>query len=200
MKLYINSVTPVSVMIRLVMAVKQLDHKIVNLSVQSGKQVPEQIRDLPSLVVNDLCLSQPLAIIEFLEESYRQTPLYPADVVQRAAVRSFIHVIARDLLHWEHNLSSRYMEKELGMDEASQRDWLLLCLKEGFSHLEHLLATQARTGTYCFGEQVTVADLALLPQVLFARKAGLTMHGYPHIERICDNCLEQEWSRTVLAE
>ncbi|MCL6271872.1 glutathione S-transferase C-terminal domain-containing protein [Sansalvadorimonas sp. 2012CJ34-2] len=199
MKLYISSVTPVSVMIRLVMAAKQLDQEIINLS--AGRdEVPSRVKELPSLVTDDLCLAQPLAILEYLEECYSDMALYPADIAQRAAVRSFVHVIARDLLHWEHSLSSRYMEQELGMDKASQRDWLMLCLKEGFSHLEHLLATQARTGTYCFGEQVTVADLALLPQVLFARKAGLSMHTYPHIERICDNCLELEWCQRILGD
>ena len=199
MKLYLASVSPVSLTVQLALAVKQLDHEVVDLT--AGDQAaPRAAHDVPALACGEILITQPLAIVEYLEESRQDSPLYPENPLQKALVRSFVHIIVRDLIHWQHNLSSRYIEQGLGLNEESQRDWLMLCLKEGFSRLEHLLAHQARTGTYCFGETFTLADLFLVPQVLFARKVGLNMAAYPHIERIYDNCLELDWCRTSLAE
>ncbi len=197
MQLYVTSVSPVTLTVQLACAAKKLNPEVINLA-NSEHRLPKGVQELPALSHEDIWLTQPLAMIEYLEEVEATNPLYPTNVPLRASIRNFVHIIFRDLMHWEHNLSSRYMEQELGLDEGTQRDWLMLCLKEGFARLEHLLATQARTGTYCFGEQLTLADIALLPQVVFARQAGLSLAAYPHIGRICDNCLELEWCRLVL--
>jgi glutathione S-transferase len=48
---------------------------------------------------------------------------------------------------------------------------------------EKHLATGAQ-GHYCHGEQVSLADVCLVPQCTAARRNGVEIREYPHIARI----------------
>lgn len=59
------------------------------------------------------------------------------------------------------------------------RHWIGL----GFVGLEKLLATTS--GRYCFGNEITIADLCLIPQVYNANRFKVDMDKFPIIDRIC---------------
>jgi len=44
------------------------------------------------------------------------------------------------------------------------------------------------SGLYCFGDQVTMADVCLIPQSYNAKRFGVNMSHYPNICRIVNNC------------
>ena len=187
--------------IQLALAAKDLEHEIVRVAdIGDPSGLPKDMHDVPALVYRETCVTQPLAIIEFLNELEGEVSLYPDDSHVRAAVRSFVQVIASEILPWEQGRLSGWLVQEAGVGEQRRKEWFLFCLGECFAHLEQRLAHQARTGTFCFGEAITLADFALLPQVVFARRAGLSMAAYPHIERICENCLDIEWCRAVVGD
>ena len=201
MKLCIKTRSPAVMMLHLVLEARGQAYEVASLEGQGDSSLPAELNEVPALLHNDLCITQSMAIVEYLEELDRldrKGPLYPECPSMRAAVRSFVHVLVCELQPWEDGRLSAWLGQQGILNDEQRNQWLLACLEDVFHRLEYRLAHQARTGTFCFGETMTLADLALLPQVVLARRAGLSMASYPHIERICDNCLELDWCREVL--
>ena len=48
---------------------------------------------VPALVIGGHCLAESVAIMEFLEETYKERPLLPADPYKRALVRQLVEII-----------------------------------------------------------------------------------------------------------
>jgi maleylacetoacetate isomerase/maleylpyruvate isomerase len=138
---------------------------------------------VPALQDGEVLLTQSLAICEYLDDAYPDTvQLLPADPVLRARVRAFAQAIACDI-HPVNNLRIlNYLKTELGQDEAARNTWYRHWVQEGFAALEVQLA--AASGSYCFGERVTLADVCLLPQVFNAQRFEVDMAAYPRLVAI----------------
>ena len=81
-----------------------------------------------------------------------------------------------------------YLKDELGQDEAGRNSWYRHWVSEGFAALESLLAAQS--GPFCFGENITLADVCLLPQVFNAQRFNVDMAPYPRLAAIADALAE----------
>lgn len=150
-------------------------------------------RFVPTLETEDgRLLRQSLAICEYLEEAHPQPPLLPAEVIGRVRVRALAQLIACDI-HPLNNLRVlQYLGAELGASEEHKRVWYHHWIHEGFRALESMLAADPQTGRYCHGDQTTLADLCLVPQVFNANRFGVDLSDYRNIRRINDACLELE--------
>ena len=71
-----------------------------------------------------------------------------------------------------------YLEQELGQSKMARDAWYRHWIDETFTALEQLLMTTA--GIYCVGNEVTLADCMLVPQVYNARRFDMTLDDYPH--------------------
>ncbi|MDE1888014.1 MAG: glutathione S-transferase C-terminal domain-containing protein, partial [Gammaproteobacteria bacterium] len=65
------------------------------------------------------------------------------------------------------------------------RHWIV----EGFNALDKLLDGSPATGKFCHGDQPTLADVCLVPQVFNARRFKIDLGSFPSIERINAACL-----------
>jgi len=61
-------------------------------------------------------------------------------------------------------------------------------INEGFKSLESLLLSSA--GKYCFGNQITLADCCLAPQVYNAVRFNVDLCKFPTISRINEALME----------
>jgi maleylacetoacetate isomerase len=122
-------------------------------------------------------LTQSLAMIEYLDEVHPQPPLLPRDPVDRAKVRAVAQIIACDI-HPLNNLGAlNYLRKHFGQDDNGINAWYHSWVFEGFDAIEKLI----EPGPYCFGTQVTIADICLVPQVYNARRYKVPLDKYPKI-------------------
>lgn len=76
------------------------------------------------------------------------------------------------------------MTEDLPEEERAvkKQQWGKYWIERGFQALELELIKTA--GTYCFRDEVTLADLYLQPQVYNANRFGVDMVKYPTIARI----------------
>lgn len=139
---------------------------------------------VPSLEVGNETLTQSLAICEYLDELRPDPPLLPADPVQRAKVRAAAQVIACEV-HPLQNLKVLDMLRGRGLDEEAVSGWAREVIESGLEAFSELIAANA--GPYCFGEQVTLADLCLVPQLGNARRFGARFD-FPRIAAIEAAC------------
>jgi maleylpyruvate isomerase len=128
-------------------------------------------------------LIQSMAILEWLDETYPEPPLLPADTWQRAKVRAFAMTIACDV-HPLNNLSTqRQIRTQWGDDSAALREWGEHWVRRGCEVLETQLASRPAR-RYAFGDRPTLADICLVPQLYNARRMELDLSGFPHLTRI----------------
>jgi maleylpyruvate isomerase len=127
-------------------------------------------------------LTQSLAIIDFLEELHPQPPLLPHNPIERAKVRALALAIACDI-HPLNNLGPlRYLKNELAQDQVKIDAWYHHWILEGFAAIEAMITPELlQPGPYCFGRDVTLADICLVPQVANARRLKVPLDQFPKI-------------------
>jgi maleylpyruvate isomerase len=123
-------------------------------------------------------ITQSLAIIEWLEETYPLPPLLPKEPLPRAKVRAFALAIACDT-HPVQNLKVLARLRELGLPEDKVTGWAAWANREGLAACEKLIARES--GPFCFGASPTMADLCLVPQLANARRFGVDVNAYPRL-------------------
>ena len=137
---------------------------------------------VPLWVENAGALTQSLAIIERLDELYPAPPLLPADPWARAQARAAAYSIACDI-HPVNNLRVQtYLKTHLGADQAAADAWARHWITLGFTALEE--TARAHGGPYLLGDQVTLADLCLVPQMYNARRVDTDLAAFPTLQSI----------------
>ncbi|XP_011764004.2 maleylacetoacetate isomerase isoform X2 [Macaca nemestrina] len=170
--------------VRIALALKGIDYETVpiNLIKDGGQQFSKDfqalnpMKQVPALKIDGITIHQSLAIIEYLEETHPTPRLLPQDPKKRASVRMISDLIAGGIQPLQ-NLS---VLKQVG--EEFQLTWAQNAIISGFNALEQIL--QSTAGTYCVGDEVTMADLCLVPQVANAERFKVDCTPYPTISSI----------------
>lgn len=127
---------------------------------------------VPALEVGTDVLTQSLAICEYLDETVPIPALLPSDPLLRAKVRAFAQVIACDT-HPIQNLKILARLRGLGLAAAEVTNWAKVTIEEGLAACAALI--DKRTDPFCFGDSPGLADLCLVPQLVNARRFGVTL-------------------------
>ncbi|MDB5363649.1 MAG: maiA [Rhodospirillales bacterium] len=142
---------------------------------------------VPVLETDTGALTQSLAILEWLDETYPEPALLPkANPFVRAQVRAFALAIACDI-HPLQNLRVLARLKEIGLNAAAQEAWPRWVVGDGLAACEQLLVGQ--TGPFCFGATPTIADICLVPQMGSARRFNVDITGFPRLRAAEAACL-----------
>lgn len=146
---------------------------------------------VPALVLDDgQVLTQSLAIMEYLEETHPEPPLLPKDPVGRARVRSLSLIVSADIHPIQNLRVMAYLRQKFEQTEESAFGWSRHWIETGFDAYESTLRQGSATGTFSHGDQPTMADMCLVPQVFNATRFKVDMKRYPTIQRIYDACMK----------
>ena len=141
---------------------------------------------VPAIQHDGKVFSQSLAIIEYLDELYPDPPLLPAGPGPRASVRSMALHIACEI-HPLNNLRVlQYLRGTMDQDEAAVSEWYKYWIAKGFSGLEKQFESFSR-GKFCYGDQVSMADVCLVPQVYNAERFNCDISGYSRLQKIVEH-------------
>ncbi|XP_010214669.1 PREDICTED: maleylacetoacetate isomerase isoform X1 [Tinamus guttatus] len=177
--------------VRIALALKGIAYNQVpvNLLKDGGQQhsaeykILNPMQQVPALKIDGITLSQSLAIIHYLEETRPSPRLLPQDPKKRAQVRMISDHIVSGIQPLQNvSVLERVGEKKL--------EWAQHYIKSGFQALEQIL--QHTAGRYCVGDEVSMADLCLVPQVFNAERYKVDLAPYPTIIRINKALLELE--------
>ena len=133
-------------------------------------------------------LTQSLAILEFLDETYPAPALLPADPHGRARVRSLAAMLAADTHPLITPRVKKYLTTAAHFDDAAWRAWQTHWFGTGLQALEQRLANEPETGTFCHGETPTMADICLASIVVVMRVFKIDVAGIPTVLRIMAAC------------
>ncbi|OKL56246.1 Maleylacetoacetate isomerase [Talaromyces atroroseus] len=196
-----------SARLRIALNLRGIRYNPIFVHLLKNEQLTEQHRALnpslsvPVLVVHqasqeDLVIPQSLAALQYLEETIPPTspsyrPLLPKDPGLRAITQSLVSIIASDIQPVV-NLRTQKWVKELGVDPTP------LCRKTtdaGFTAYEALSSKVA--GNFSVGDEITLADVCLVPAAWSAARFGVDIQVYPTIARVVARMEEEDAVKTA---
>lgn len=177
--------------VRLALNYKAIPHTLVPVNLLQKQHQANAYKQLnpqglvPALRLEDgTVLTQSLVIIEWLEEHYPEPCLLPELSSERAQCRALAHSIAMEI-HPLNNLRVlTYLEHDLSIDAVQKKQWYAHWIQQGFEALE----PQLMAAPYALGEQVSMVDICLIPQVFNALRFHVPLDRYKKIREVYEAC------------
>ena len=195
MKLYTYYRSQASFRVRIALNLKGLAHDDTFLHLEKGDQFAADYKALnpqmvvPTLIDGDTKLFQSLAILEYLDEKYRQPPLLPEDIAARAWVRGFALINVADSHPLIVPRIRHYLTDDLKLSQEQLQAWIGHWLGAGLAAMEALLAEHPQSGNFCHGDAPSLADICLVTQVTPAKVFGADLAPYKRVMRIHDHVM-----------
>lgn len=190
-KLYSYYRSSAAYRVRIALNLKQIEHSIVPINLlKKEHKSPDYLTKQPQGLVPCLetddgqFLAQSGAILSYLDRLYPSSTLLPPDPFEAAKIQSVVDMIACDI-HPICNLRIlNYLTEELKVPSDQKLAWYHHWIVAGFAALETMLPGSK----YCFGQDVTLADVYLIPQVYNALRFEVNMATFPKILHVYQNC------------
>ena len=177
--------------VRIALNLKGVEYESRTVNLLNSEQKADDYRSLnpqglvPMLEIDGHRLTQSLAIIIYLDQTLPDPPLVPRDPADGAHVRAMALTVACDI-HPLNNLRVlKYLSNELGLPQEERDSWYIHWIREGLPALEAL--AKAGAGKFLFGDEPTVADICLVPQLYNARRFDVPLDDYPTLLRADEN-------------
>jgi len=185
--------------VRICLNLKGLEYQSNAVNLLEQQQSSAQYKALnpqglvPALNDNGDFFTQSIAICEYLEEQYPDTPaILPKELKAKTQVKTLALSIGCDIQPLNNLRVLNYLVQDMGLSDEQKLTWYLHWIKEGFTALEAQLSNSESTGDFCYGDTPTLADICLVPQVFNAKRFKAPMEDYPTINRIVENCEKLE--------
>lgn len=180
--------------VRIALAWKNIEHQVVpvHLVRDGGQQHTADFRaqnplsQVPVLEWetngSTTRLTQSMAILEYLEETYPRPALLPSDGIARARVRQLAEIVNSGTQPLQ-NLALQNALRASGVDPSA--------LVRGFIErgLQSLASISAPTvGRFMVGDSLSFADVFLVPQLYAARRFGVDVGAFPTLAKVEATC------------
>ncbi len=193
MKLYGYWRSSASYRVRIALALKGVEARHIAVNLRSGEQGDgEHISRnpqgyLPVLELEDgTQLTQSLAIMDYIDATFREPDLMPRDAVKRSKILAASLIIASDI-HPIQNLSVlKYIRAEHGQGDEEVNSWCAHWISKGFTALEQI--AQSYDTPFLMTDEPRFFECCLIPQVYNARRFGVDMDDFPKLKAIDAAC------------
>ena len=174
--------------VRIGLNLKNVDYESIPINIMPGtdEQMREPYRSLnpqmrvPALETERGVITQSLSILVWLDQTYPNPRLMPADPWLGAQVRSFATTIATDIHPLNNTSVLTRLKLEFSASEDHVGEWYRHWIKLGFNALEHQVAKHPDTA-YIFGDEPTLADEMLVPHMANARRFKTDLTAFPRL-------------------
>ena len=183
--------------VRIALNLKQVPYELkeVHLVNHGGEQHSDAYKKLnpqelvPTLVDDDIVLTQSMAILEYLENKYPTPTLLPGSIEDIAHIRAVTNIVACDIHPLDNLRVLQYLKNKLSVSEEEKNVWYEHWIALGFAAIEKAIDDE---GPFCFGQHISLADVCLIPQVYNAHRFACDMSAFPKISRVNNACLNLE--------
>lgn len=192
MKLHTYWRSTTSYRVRIALGLKGVSYVSSPIDLLADEQNAPKYRELnpgravPTLVLDDgTVLTQSMAILEWLEETYPDPAFLPTGALERAHVRAAALAIATDI-HPVNNLRITSRLKFMGHVEAEVTTWMNHWITEGLTAFQSMIRADT---SFAFGDTPGLADICLIPQLYNAHRWGCDLTPFDRLSGIEARCL-----------
>ncbi|KAL4932820.1 maleylacetoacetate isomerase MaiA [Aspergillus undulatus] len=187
-----------SARLRIALAYKGIPYNPVHINLLKNEQSSETNTSInpsatvPTLIIEDnqqpesekIIITQSLSALEYLNEAFptHGPPLLPppSNPLARCTVRTLANIIACDTQPVT-NLRILKLVAPYGADRTS---WSKELIEDGLAAYEKIAARSA--GRFSVGDEISIADVCLIPAVWGAERVGVDLGSFPTIRRVVD--------------
>jgi len=176
--------------VRWALELKRLKPTMVHVNLLEGEsESPSHLKRNPMGAVPVLetdggkYLIESVAILEFLDETIPSRKLFPGDAYQKSHIRSLVEIINSGIQPLQNLSTLDYLSEK---DEERVK-WSRHFITKGLFAYEKLCNNTA--GKFSVGDEVTAADLFLIPQLYNALRFNLDLKTFGVLEKINQNAL-----------
>ncbi len=179
--------------VRIALNLKGLAYTSVDVSLADGDhKTPDYIAKnpqgfVPMLEIGDLRLTQSLAIIDYLDATWKEPGLVSSDTATRSRQLAMALVIAADIHPIDNLRVLKYLGNEMGQDQNAIDQWYRHWIGEGFTALEAMADADT---PFLTGNAPGLPDICLVPQMANARRFDTDLSAYPKLVAIDARCNE----------
>lgn len=180
--------------VRIALNLKGVTYEQIPVNIMPG--VDEQMREpyrsmnpqmrVPALETPHGVLTQSLAILSWLDTEHPAPAFLPADPWLAAQSRAFALTIATDIHPLNNTSVLTRLKLEFSASDEHVGEWYRHWIKLGFAALEHQAASLPG-GRYVFGDEPTLADIMLVPQMANARRFKTDLSPFPRLVKWDEN-------------
>ncbi len=180
--------------VRIGLGLKGLAYEYVPVNIATGAQFDNDYRarnpiaQVPTLEIleddgTERRLTQSLPILEYLEDRWLEPAILPRDPYLRARARSLAEIVNAGIQPMQ-NLTTFKRVRALGGDDTA---WIQPFLAEGLAAFS--AASEDVSGAFCVGDEPSIADCCLVPQLIAARRFQIDLTPYERLLGIEARCL-----------
>ena len=175
--------------VRWALALKGLAYESIPVNLLTAEQLGEDYLRLnpmghvPLLVEDGWAVADSIAIIEYLDQRHPSPALLPSDPRDRAHVRRLANIVASAI----QPLQNLGVMRRHDPSKVVQDEWCRHWIDKGLRAYEAIAAPKA--GAFSFGDEVTMADLCLIPQIYNAHRFQMELDDYPLCAAIYERAL-----------
>jgi len=191
--------------VRIALALKGVEVKHHAVNLKTGEQLEASHGDLnaqpfvPILELEDgTKLTQSLAIMDYLDATFREPALMPSEAILRSKILSASLIIASDIAPIQNLSVLKYIRAEHGQTDEGVKAWIAHWINRGFQALE--ITAQTSKTDYFLTDRPAFFECCLIPQVYNANRFGVDMKQYPRLSEINNACLSLPEFQAALPE
>lgn len=169
--------------VRIALALKGVAYERLAVNLLTGEHCAPGNLDVnpqgrvPTLEVDGVPITQSLAIIDWIDRTYPDPPLLPADPIARARTLAKALLIVADIHPIDNMRVLKRLTDQFGADQAARDAWYVHWIADGFGALEKL----AGPGPFLGGAAPDLADVCLVPQMYNARRFNVPLDACPRL-------------------
>lgn len=190
MKLFGYFRSSASYRVRIALNLKGLACEQVAINLKAGEQLSEEYQALnpqrlvPALSHDGHLITQSLAIMAYLDETFPDRQLVVGTAVNRAKIRAIAATVACDTQPLQNLRVLKYLSGELQVSDEQRLKWTQHWISDGLNAVEKMVEDEG----FCVGSIPTLADVCLIPQIYNARRFNIDMSAYPKLSAIEARC------------
>lgn len=178
--------------VRIVLAWKAIPYEYVavNLSPDTAENASDsyaavnRLQQVPTLEWTEaervVRLTQSVAIAEYLEERFPEPHFLPGSPLARARARQAVEIVNSGIQPLQN--SGTITALRAFCDDDGVKAWIRRAMARGLAALESLAL--AHGAAFLVGDEPSLADACLIPQLYNARRFGVDVTPYPKLTEI----------------
>lgn len=196
MKLYSYYRSSCSYRVRIALNYKNIsyDYIPVHLIQNGGEQRKDTYRKLnpkqevPTLQNENITLAQSMAIFLYLDRLHIENPLFPKEFPYFEKCIELCEIINSGIQPIQNLSVLQKLQKDFSASDEKRNSWCQHFIKKGLEAYQEKLSL-SQEGPYSMGEEVTAADMFLIPQLYNAHRFNVDMTNLKRLLDIEKNCL-----------